>query len=263
MGSQLQHLFASWKKTFLTDALFTLGEEPLSFVEQQTYCTENLSTGLLPFLASLQGPCIELFGALGAGKTTMGLHLMHEHEKQNNLACYIDADHNLSSTHIKAIGIEPKNSLFIQPQAEICLRELVAELSIKLSPKLVIVDTSEPKRLLSNSSQSGKNVGAKEFLRLINQCAYNSTQVLIIYPWKNDQTSTFESHLFSNHPFKHYSSTSLCLRPIRTSLEHNRNLIRSRLYILRNKMIKTTLSTDILLRQTKGGCSIEESGPRA
>ena len=71
MYSRLKHLLVHRKKSFAANALLTLGEEPKNPAAGQMRFNEKSNAGLLPFLCSLQEPCIELFGALGSGKTTL------------------------------------------------------------------------------------------------------------------------------------------------------------------------------------------------
>ena len=62
------------------------------------------------------GGITEIIGNEGAGKTTLGLHILSECLNQGGVAVYIDVEHSLKSNYIEKIIENPKDLMICQPR---------------------------------------------------------------------------------------------------------------------------------------------------
>jgi len=84
---------------------------------------EGISTGALSLDLALggrglpRGRIIEMFGPESSGKTTLGLHVAAEAQRQGGVAAMIDVEHALSPVWAKKCGINLEKLLVSQPEA--------------------------------------------------------------------------------------------------------------------------------------------------
>ena len=80
-----------------------------------------IPTGSIAFDLSLgiggfpRGRVIEVFGPEATGKTTLGLHVIAEAQKQGGQAAFIDAEHAMSPAYASCVGVDVDSLLISQP----------------------------------------------------------------------------------------------------------------------------------------------------
>lgn len=62
-----------------------------------------------------RGRVVEVFGPEATGKTTLGLHVIAEAQKQGGQAAFIDAEHAMDPSYAASIGVDIDNLLISQP----------------------------------------------------------------------------------------------------------------------------------------------------
>jgi len=62
-----------------------------------------------------RGRIIEVYGPESSGKTTVGLHIVAEAQRNGGIAAFIDAEHALDPVYAKAIGVDVDEMLISQP----------------------------------------------------------------------------------------------------------------------------------------------------
>ena len=82
---------------------------------------EVISTGAMALDLALgigglpRGRIIEVFGPESSGKSTLGLHVVAEAQRNGGICAYIDAEHALDPVYAKAIGVDIDELLISQP----------------------------------------------------------------------------------------------------------------------------------------------------
>jgi recombination protein RecA len=80
-----------------------------------------IPTGSIAFDLSLgiggfpRGRVVEVFGPEATGKTTLGLHVIAEAQKQGGQAAFIDAEHAMDPTYAGRVGVDVDSLLISQP----------------------------------------------------------------------------------------------------------------------------------------------------
>jgi recombination protein RecA len=80
-----------------------------------------ISTGALSLDLALgiggvpRGRIVELYGPESSGKTSLGLHIVAEAQRNGGIAAFIDAEHALDPIYAKAIGVDVDELLISQP----------------------------------------------------------------------------------------------------------------------------------------------------
>ncbi len=64
-----------------------------------------------------KGRIVEIYGAEGAGKTMMALHVVREAQKAGGTAAFIDAEHALDVTFARRIGVDVGDLIISQPDS--------------------------------------------------------------------------------------------------------------------------------------------------
>jgi len=103
------------RKQFGEGAVMRLGDEPtrMGIEVIPTGCLSldiALGVGGLP-----RGRVVELYGAEGSGKTTIGLHVLAEAQKRGGTAAFIDAEHAFSREYAENLGVDLDELLISQP----------------------------------------------------------------------------------------------------------------------------------------------------
>ncbi|MFO7866245.1 MAG: recombinase RecA [Candidatus Aminicenantes bacterium] len=62
-----------------------------------------------------RGRVVEVFGPEATGKTTLGIHVIAEAQKQGGEAAFIDAEHAMDPKYAASIGVDVDNMLISQP----------------------------------------------------------------------------------------------------------------------------------------------------
>ena len=82
---------------------------------------EVISTGALSLDLALgiggvpRGRIVEVYGPESSGKTSLGLHIIAEAQRNGGIAAFIDAEHALDAVYAKAIGVDVDELLISQP----------------------------------------------------------------------------------------------------------------------------------------------------
>ncbi len=103
------------RKQFGEGAVMRLGDEPtrMGIEVIPTGCLSldiALGVGGLP-----RGRMVELYGAEGSGKTTIGLQVVAEAQKRGGTAAFIDAEHAFSREYAGNLGVDLDELLISQP----------------------------------------------------------------------------------------------------------------------------------------------------
>ncbi|MGM0466155.1 MAG: recombinase RecA [Acidobacteriota bacterium] len=81
----------------------------------------SIPTGSIAFDMALgiggfpRGRVVEVFGPEATGKTTLGIHVIAEAQKQGGQAAFIDAEHAMDPKYAASIGVDIDNLLISQP----------------------------------------------------------------------------------------------------------------------------------------------------
>ena len=93
-----------------------------------------------PFVGFQWGRVVEAFGPEGCGKTTLGLHVVHETQRLRLPAMYIDAEHAIDPLYMEHIGIDLRQLSISQPD---CGEDALAicEEAVLAGYKTIVVDS--------------------------------------------------------------------------------------------------------------------------
>ncbi|MGH9053853.1 MAG: recombinase RecA [Acidimicrobiia bacterium] len=110
----LQMAMSQIERQYGKGAVMRLGEEGLQKVA--TISTGALSLDLALGVGGVpRGRIVEIFGHEGGGKTTLGLHIVAEAQRNGGIAAYIDAEHSLDPVYARALGVNIDELLISQP----------------------------------------------------------------------------------------------------------------------------------------------------
>ena len=129
------------EKQFGEGSIMRLGQE------KTNVSIPVISTGALPLDIALgvggvpRGRVIEIFGPEASGKTTLGLTVIANAQKNGGLGAYIDAEHAIDPGYAKRIGVNLDDLLISQPDCgEDALN--IAEMLVKSNAiDVVVVDS--------------------------------------------------------------------------------------------------------------------------
>ncbi|MDO8683471.1 MAG: recombinase RecA [Armatimonadota bacterium] len=102
------------EKQFGKGSIMRLGQTPRQNVDV-------ISTGALPLDIALgvggipRGRVTEIFGQEASGKTTLGLHIIAEAQRNGGSAAFIDAEHAIDPEYARNLGVDVDNLLIAQP----------------------------------------------------------------------------------------------------------------------------------------------------
>jgi len=108
---------------------------------------EAIPTGALPLDVALgvggipKGRIVELYGNESSGKTTLGLHIIAECQKQGGIAAFIDAEHALDPRYAENLGVNIDDLLISQPNNGEEALEIAEALVRSNAIDLVIIDS--------------------------------------------------------------------------------------------------------------------------
>jgi recombination protein RecA len=109
----LEHALSQIERQFGKGVIKRLGTEEVVEVP-------GISTGALSLDLALggngmpRGRVVEIFGPEGGGKTTLGLHIISNAQKQGGIGAFIDAEHAFSPTWARGLGVD-LDSLLVSP----------------------------------------------------------------------------------------------------------------------------------------------------
>ena len=129
------------EKSFGKGSIMRLGEKNIEVSK------DAISTGSLSLDAALgtggmpRGRVAEIFGPESSGKTTLGLHILAEAQKQGGVGAFIDVEHALDPTYAKNLGVDTDNLLISQPDAGEDALEIVETLTRSGAVDVIIIDS--------------------------------------------------------------------------------------------------------------------------
>jgi len=106
-----------------------------------------ISTGALALDLALgiggvpRGRIVEIFGPESSGKTTLGLHIVAEAQRNGGIAAFIDAEHALDPIYARALGVDIDELLISQPDTGEQALEITDMLIRSGSLDVVVVDS--------------------------------------------------------------------------------------------------------------------------
>jgi recombination protein RecA len=212
-----------------------------------------ISTGALSLDAALGvgglpcGRIIEIFGPESSGKTTLALQVVAQAQKKGGMAAFIDAEHALSPSYSRKLGVDIDNLLVSQPDngeqaLEICealvrsgaVDVVVVDSVAALVPKAELDgEMGDPSmglqaRLMSQAMRKLTGIVSKSHTCLI---FINQIREKIGVMFGNPETTT------GGRALKFYSSVRIDIRRI-TSLKDGDAVIgnRTRAKVVKNKV---------------------------
>lgn len=129
------------EKQFGRGAIMRLGEA------QARMAVECIPTGSISLDLSLgvggipRGRVTEIFGAEGAGKSTLAQHIIAEAQKRGGMAAYIDVEHVLELSYASACGVKVDELLISQPDTGEQALEITEALVRSGAVDVVIIDS--------------------------------------------------------------------------------------------------------------------------
>jgi len=88
-----------------------------------------------------KGRIIEAYGPEGSGKTTLGLHMVAETQRQGELAAYIDMEHSVDMKYARDIGVDTDALVFSQPMSGDSGMRILDKLTRSGTCGIIIVDS--------------------------------------------------------------------------------------------------------------------------
>jgi len=88
-----------------------------------------------------RGRVTEIYGPESSGKTTLGLHVIAEAQRQGGYAAFIDAEHALDAQYAKALGVNIDELLISQPDTGEQALEIAEHLVRSGAIDVIVVDS--------------------------------------------------------------------------------------------------------------------------
>lgn len=138
-GKKIDALVEMLKKNFGDEGIFH-GDVPIKSVEV-------VSTGSLTLDLTLGvggyplGRIVEIYGPEASGKTTLTLHAIAEAQKAGHVCAFIDAEHALDPVYAKAIGVDMKKLILIQPNNGEDALEAAIQIAESGAVQVIVVDS--------------------------------------------------------------------------------------------------------------------------
>jgi len=128
------------EKQFGKGAIMRLGAE-VRPAEIQSIPTGSLGLNLALGVGGLpRGRVVEIFGPEASGKTTLGLHVVAEAQKEG-IAAFVDAEHALDLNYAERLGVKVEDLLVSQPDTGEQALEIVEILVRSGAVDVIVVDS--------------------------------------------------------------------------------------------------------------------------
>lgn len=121
-------------------SVFLYGAGPI--VQMPIIPTGSLSLDIALGIGGIpKGRIIEAYGPEGSGKTTLGLHMVAEAQRQGDLAAYIDMEHSVDMQYARDIGVNTDALVFTQPMSGDSGMRILDKLTRSGTCGIIIVDS--------------------------------------------------------------------------------------------------------------------------
>jgi recombination protein RecA len=128
------------EKQFGKGAIMRLGAE-VRPAEIRSISTGSLGLDLALGVGGLpRGRVVEVFGPEASGKTTLGLHVVAEAQK-DGIAAFVDAEHALDLSYAERLGVQVEDLLVSQPDTGEQALEIVEILVRSGAVDVIVVDS--------------------------------------------------------------------------------------------------------------------------
>ncbi len=129
------------KKRFGEGSIMKLGEaagiSPVKVIPSGSLSLDlALGLGGIP-----RGRITEIFGPEASGKTTLGLHIIAEAQKQEGIAAYIDVEHALDPLYSSHCGVNLEDMLISQPDTGEQALEITEALVRSGAVDVIVIDS--------------------------------------------------------------------------------------------------------------------------
>ncbi len=235
------------EKQFGKGSIMRLGGKdslvPVAVISTGALSIDNaLGVGGLP-----RGRVIEIFGPESSGKTTLALQVVAEAQKTGGMAAFIDAEHALSPSYARKLGVDIDNLLVSQPDYGEQALEICEALVRSGAVDVVVVDSvaalvpkSELDGEMGDPSMGLQARLMSQALRKLTAIVSKSNTCLIFINqirekigvmFGNPETTT------GGRALKFYSTVRIDIRRI-TSLKDGEQIIgnRTRAKVVKNKV---------------------------
>jgi len=129
------------EKRFGKGSIMKLGESAIA-APLEVISSGSLSLDIALGLGGIpRGRIIEIFGPESSGKTTLGLHLIAEAQKNGGIAAYIDVEHALDPVYSSHCGVKVDDMLISQPDTGEQALEITEALVRSTAIDVIIVDS--------------------------------------------------------------------------------------------------------------------------
>jgi recombination protein RecA len=129
------------EKRFGKGSIMKLGESA-AMTPAEVIPSGSLTLDLALGLGGIpRGRIVEIFGPEASGKTTLGLHIIAEAQKQGGIAAYIDVEHALDPAYSVRIGVNVDDMLISQPDTGEQALEITEALVRSTAVDVIVIDS--------------------------------------------------------------------------------------------------------------------------
>ena len=135
-------------KTAIADIVAQWGDEAITkATEEPNRSLHVISTGSINLDIALGvkgiplGKIVEVFGPEASGKTTLGLHMVADANRQGYDAAYIDSEYAFNNEYAKKIGVDPEKLWLVKPRYGEEAFDIIEKLVGAEAVKLIIIDS--------------------------------------------------------------------------------------------------------------------------
>ena len=129
------------EKRFGKGSIMKLGESSV-MTPMEVISSGSLSLDIALGLGGIpRGRIIEIFGPESSGKTTLGLHIIAEAQKNGGIAAYIDVEHALDPIYSSHLGVKVDDMLISQPDTGEQALEITEALVRSTAIDVIVVDS--------------------------------------------------------------------------------------------------------------------------
>jgi len=137
----LEGAISKIEKDFGKGAIMKLGEVS-SKLQVEIIPTGSLGLDIALGIKGIpRGRMTEIFGPEASGKTTLGLHLIAEAQKQGGIAAFIDAEHALDPIYARNLGVNIDEMWISQPDSGEQALGIADALSSSGAVDIIVIDS--------------------------------------------------------------------------------------------------------------------------